>query len=792
MRYFRVLLVLFFIGSYAEGNPSACRKAFDKKKGGNGAAQTAAAKKAAKKPAKKAAKKPAKKATKKPAPRTAAAPKPQSQVQPAEATAKAEPAPPTPAMINQFTDNLVKAVKNRDAEEMNKALKAGARVENHFMHMAVEARFFDGMRALKRKLGESSLTAQDENGRVPLQIAIQANLELDWVKYLYAPQVLDNSDYQGRTSLHYTVDARNQEVRDFLLKEGASQTITDYEGYTPAHYAVAKGADRSWVESLSESVAAQEVMSTPNTRGDYPLVTALREADANVIGAVYRKTPKYTLQEFYPLFETIEAGRSLDVLRYVHSVLETDTVADAGRVDEMVNGQNILHVALQQRYNDDVVMYLIEDMGVDVNNVDSRGNNALMEAMRNGRNITVLQAVFARTEDVSVKNEKGLTAFDFNPELSRMFAESVLKASGVKGTREILTQVTSDSVKGSFANVKTYLKTVLENNRGPVDKVAQSKAWNLGRDAYRFSRDEFGRLARDRENSKIIQMVKLMREQANPKELLSQVRGRVSIPFVQRKDTPAKAKEEKAPLQLNTQENGDKKPLELESPEVAQQGQEGKTEGQQNSFEFADGQQRSLEVDAKAPTTEQAQPAQPAEATAKVEPAQPAEAAPAAQPVVSVWRATPKRWWEQTKVSRDNFVSATGETIQKGWDKFYEKYPRTARATQAVGNRVRHPGQLKTDVLDFASDNVLGVNFTDLKELTQKASEGAMNMLRRGNNSKSNPAVFDVEGKVIKEETPPAETAQAETAPAESASPKPEENNKRSWKTSQGDPIEDW
>uniref|UniRef100_A0A915BIP8 ANK_REP_REGION domain-containing protein n=3 Tax=Parascaris univalens TaxID=6257 RepID=A0A915BIP8_PARUN len=110
--------------------------------------------------------------------------------------------------------------------------------------------------ALKQLVDDDRFaSARDDLGRTPLHVAVLLNRKAICEYLLMAfPTVVDRTDKEGRTALHYASVIRDPEIRrsfvSLLLNAGANKNITDSSGNTPACYS----RDKKRAQSLYRSI----------------------------------------------------------------------------------------------------------------------------------------------------------------------------------------------------------------------------------------------------------------------------------------------------------------------------------------------------------------------------------------------------------------------------------------------------------------------------------------------------------------------------------------------------------
>lgn len=157
----------------------------------------------------------------------------------------------------------------------------------HYVSWSKSATSLDILRCVKDST--TYLDDRDEKGRKPLHLALQrGNLEL--IHYLLGQPNLSlplttigsQSDWHGRTLLHYATESRRTEAVDILLGKGFDIHAADSEGRTVLHHAAAKG-NLDAVKKLLKAGAASDLSALDKDARTPLQVAALCEED-DVVG----------------------------------------------------------------------------------------------------------------------------------------------------------------------------------------------------------------------------------------------------------------------------------------------------------------------------------------------------------------------------------------------------------------------------------------------------------------------------------------------------------------------------
>jgi len=157
----------------------------------------------------------------------------------------------------------------------------------HYVSWSKSATSLDILRCVKDST--AYLDDRDEKGRKPLHLALQrGNLEL--IHYLLGQPNLclplttidSQSDWHGRTLLHYATESRRAEAVDILLGKGFDIHASDSEGRTVLHHAAAKG-NLGAVKKLLKAGAASDLSALDKDARTPLQVAALCEED-DVVG----------------------------------------------------------------------------------------------------------------------------------------------------------------------------------------------------------------------------------------------------------------------------------------------------------------------------------------------------------------------------------------------------------------------------------------------------------------------------------------------------------------------------
>lgn len=147
---------------------------------------------------------------------------------------------------------------------------------------------------------EESAVSPDENGNIPLHIAVMNCLPEEMVALLLRnnPQSVSIKNNYGNTALHLASQckASNEVVKLLVNAEKSSVTIPDKYGMTPIHLAIACGASSAIVETMLKASPKMALQKDNEGRTPFRLAIKHRSSEAilKILLEYFRKSAPLT------------------------------------------------------------------------------------------------------------------------------------------------------------------------------------------------------------------------------------------------------------------------------------------------------------------------------------------------------------------------------------------------------------------------------------------------------------------------------------------------------------------
>lgn len=179
----------------------------------------------------------------------------------------------------------------------------------------------------------------------------------------------EDKNSRGYTALRDAVRLNKENMVKFLLLHNANLKDTDEEGNDILLYSIINGSPHEITEDI---VKAGGNTNTKNSVGQTPLSVALAQRDTELV--------KFLIH-------------------------------NGANIENMPDGQNLLHYAYNKKVPLEVITELLTD-GIDINSTDGDGNNLLLKALKNGDEETALYAL-DHNADINQKDNEGETAVSY-------------------------------------------------------------------------------------------------------------------------------------------------------------------------------------------------------------------------------------------------------------------------------------------------------------------------------------------------------------------------------------------
>lgn len=284
----------------------------------------------------------------------------------------------------------------------------------------------------------NSPTEANERSMDVVTMAINNNAAADIVKFLLDQKGNDVNKitHEGRTYLHWATQKGDPEVVKLLIEKGANINLEDERGLSPLYYGLNNGLtniaviDLFFKAGLDPKAKYKEDQSTlmmvaiPTDKDlkitDYLISKGLSLSDTDKNGAtvfdyaakggdielmkaLLKKGAKPTDNALLLAAQgTRRTSNTVDTYRF----LIDDVKLNPNVLDK--NGNNLLQLIASKQNQAEVAAYLISK-GVDANNINKDGSNALMLAA-GGNDSELVKLLVAKTNNINALDQNGESA----------------------------------------------------------------------------------------------------------------------------------------------------------------------------------------------------------------------------------------------------------------------------------------------------------------------------------------------------------------------------------------------
>lgn len=331
---------------------------------------------------------------------------------------------------------LLIALDQPEASSLELLLKAGAKINlaNNASVTALHKLAASGVNIpnlLNRFLeGGIDLNQKDNSGRTPLYAAIesyqtpsagenqeQANNLLE--QLLAHKPLINTADHSGLTPLHLAIKLEKLELAQRLIDLGADIKVSDKQANTPLHYAAQVYNSQNLIKTLHAKGAYLDAINTDGNSAIFfsantDILQTFKDLGANL--NLYNKNNE-SIITFFTSKEDKNLGLALTEKAKALGV-------DINNTDSY--GQNALHRSI--RFNSPDLSLSLIKAKINLNQADFEGNTPLMLAVRT-RSLYHLKLLIEHGSQVNLANRFGKTALQQAIELGELELFNLLLAA---------------------------------------------------------------------------------------------------------------------------------------------------------------------------------------------------------------------------------------------------------------------------------------------------------------------------------------------------------------------------
>lgn len=271
----------------------------------------------------------------------------------------------------------------------------------------------------------------------PVCLAINNGAPLETIKFLIDQQgnSVSKITHDARIYLHWAAYKGNVELVQYLIGKGSDINLEDSHEATPLVFAAGAGQANP---ALYEAFFKAGLDAKKKYKNEATLLHLSIAADKDLTLANYLVTKGLSLNDAdkngYTVFDYAARSGNIKLLKTLkekgvkHSDNALLVAAEGSRrsantletyqylVDEVKikptattkNGENVLHLVARKPNQTEIIKYFLQK-GVEANQADKEGNNALMVAA-SGEDVSTLETLLPKIKNINVANNKGETA----------------------------------------------------------------------------------------------------------------------------------------------------------------------------------------------------------------------------------------------------------------------------------------------------------------------------------------------------------------------------------------------
>ncbi|WP_422133281.1 ankyrin repeat domain-containing protein [Endozoicomonas sp. ALD040] len=274
------------------------------------------------------------------------------------------------------------------------------------LHLAIINKKPEAVKLLIKSLSDiperlTIINQEDYQGNTPLHLVIINNHPVAVIKQLIKIparisdrlRIINKEDYQGNTPLHLAVLERNTNIVTLLLNYGASQELSNNDGFTPIYLAAISG-----VQGATQDAIIRVLLEWKS------------KFSQDELSALFHIAANFNIKSLMEMLLNRDLHRGL---KFYQPPCKLDT-KDQFCVQTQ-SGLTVLHEAvLANSYS--VVALLIEERLIEINAKDDQGNTSLHYAIQNN-DIDMIEILLKNGAGINIQNSLGYTPLHFAVQL---------------------------------------------------------------------------------------------------------------------------------------------------------------------------------------------------------------------------------------------------------------------------------------------------------------------------------------------------------------------------------------
>lgn len=312
------------------------------------------------------------------------------------------------------------------------------------------------LETVKEKIGEGhDATALNSNGFDGTIYALLGNADNEVITYLLSLQgnEMDKRTHDSRIYLHWAAMAGNNEMVEYLLKNGSSQTVVDSHGYIPLAFAAATGQKNWEVYKTFEKYGANLAETTDAEGTNLLLLIATYLEGETELQFFTEKglSPQTTDAHGNGLFNYAAKGGNIGFLQ----LLEGKGLVPKKRNAEGGNAFIFAAQGTRGKQNSIEVFNYLKNLGLEPNVVTQSGVTPLHHLSYRATDPAIFNLFLTSGANVNQKDADGDTPFLNAAARNELAVVKLLESRG-------------GDIKSSNAKGQTALMLAVENNSPDV------------------------------------------------------------------------------------------------------------------------------------------------------------------------------------------------------------------------------------------------------------------------------------------------------------------------------------